>query len=97
MEAAKNTTEREVKDFIKLKAVVPEDTYDFVDLLKMFANLLYAIFDRKPLSFPKREEKSSAHSTRTNRKPLSASTYAQRHLSSRFFCYRWGTTLWKKN
>ena len=56
MEAAKNSTTKEVKDSTKIKAVVPRDVHEILDLLKTCANLLYAIFrNQTPLLLNERK------------------------------------------
>ena len=44
LERATTTTAKEYKDVTRIKATVPEDSYEFTILLKTFANLLYSLF-----------------------------------------------------
>ena len=44
LEQATTTTAKEYKDVTRIKAKVPEDSHDFLLLIKTFANLLYSLF-----------------------------------------------------
>ena len=44
LDSATTTTAKEYKDVTRIKATVPEDSYEFTILLKTFANPLYSLF-----------------------------------------------------
>ena len=44
LEQTMSTTPKEIKDVAKIRAKVPVDSHEFVELLKKFANLLYSSF-----------------------------------------------------
>jgi hypothetical protein len=78
LEQATTTTAKEYKDVTRIKAKIPEDSHDFLLLIKTFANLLYALFGSScPLYLHVRKMiKAFTAYTRTALKAMSMATKA---------------------
>ena len=78
LEQATTTTAKEYKDVTRIKAKIPEDSHDFLLLIKTFANLLYALFGSNcPLYLQVRKMiKAFTSYTRTALKAMSTTTKA---------------------